>query len=140
MSFRSKIAKINSLLAGETVSYSATWKANQESLIGVVPVGYADGYHRILSNQGEALVGGQKVKVVGRVCMDYVMVDLTELSASPAWAGRSLLDQEITFFGTDRNGVELPAFAVAEKAQTAAWEVLTSISQRVPRIYRSELA
>lgn len=130
MSLRSTVKKLNSLLPGQSVSYGATWRATKDSLIGVVPIGYADGIHRILSNVGSALVLGKRVPIAGRVCMDYVMLDLTELKSSS-----SLQDAEVTFFGSDSKGTILPAFDVAEKAQTVPWNILTSISERVPRIY-----
>lgn len=132
MSLRSRVMKINRLSAGETVSYGATWKARQESLVGVVPIGYGDGYHRILSNVGVVLVEGERVPVIGRVCMDYLMVDLTALK------GRDLLNKEVVFFGQDSEGRILSAAEVADKAQTAPWEVLTSISARVPRHFTEE--
>lgn len=131
MSLRSKIAKLNSLLPGQSVSYGATWTAKEPSLIGVVPVGYADGVHRLLSNIGVALVEGQRVPFAGRVCMDYVMLDLTKLKV------KNLLNAEVTFFGHDSKGNLLSAFEVAELAQTAPWEIFTSVSSRVPRRFIS---
>lgn len=127
MSLRSKIAKLNSMSPGQSVSYGATWTAQEASIIGVVPIGYADGVHRILSNVGKALVKGQLVPIAGRVCMDYVMLDLTQLK------DQNLLDAEVTFFGADSNGKEYSAHEVATLAQTAPWEIFTSISSRVPR-------
>lgn len=129
MSLRSKIAKLNSLSAGQSVSYGATWTAKKSSVIGVVPIGYADGVHRILSNVGQALVGGKLVPIVGRVCMDYVMLDLSQLK------DQNLMGAEVTFFGVDSAGQEYSAEKVAELAQTAPWEIFTSISARVPRQY-----
>ncbi|MGZ3774559.1 MAG: alanine racemase, partial [Bdellovibrio sp.] len=79
MSLRSHVATYRSVRVGETVSYGGTWKAPRESVVGVVPIGYADGYHRILSNQSKVLFAGQKVSVIGSVCMDYLMIDVTDV-------------------------------------------------------------
>lgn len=130
MNLRSNITKINSLRPGESVSYGATWKAEHPAKIAVLPIGYADGVHRILSNVGKVLVAGRRAPIVGRVCMDYVMIDVTEFESADRLVGES-----VTLFGSDQNGNILSAFEVAQMAQTAAWEILTSVSSRVPRHY-----
>ncbi|PWU16358.1 MAG: alanine racemase [Bdellovibrio sp.] len=134
MSFRSRICKLNSLSPGESVSYSSTWKAQRKSLIGVVPLGYADGIHRVSSNVGFMMVEGEKVPIVGNVCMDYVMVDLTDMKHK----GDHLLDAEVTVFGYDSQGREFSVAEVAAASQTSPYEILTSVSARVPRIFQSE--
>jgi alanine racemase len=89
-------------------------------------VGYADGYVRHLSNRGEVLVGGKRMPVAGRVCMDLTMIDLTELaSARPG--------DEVTLWGPG-----LPVEEVAERAGTISYELLCAVSPRVPRIYLGE--
>lgn len=133
MSLRSHIVRFHRLQKGETVSYGGTWASPRESIIGVIPIGYADGYHRVLSNKAEALVKGQRVPLIGTVCMDYVMVDVTGL----------VTDQEVNFnreveatlFGYDSSGNLLKASELSTKAQTIPWEILTSIGERVPRVY-----
>jgi alanine racemase len=136
MSLRSEIVRTHLLKAGESVSYGATWTAKQDSVVGVIPIGYADGYHRSLSNRGQALVLGQRVPVVGNVCMDYVMLDLTSLGKNHS--ADSLLHQSVTLLGEDEQGQLLSADELAQTAQTISWEILTSVGERVPRVIESE--
>lgn len=136
MSVRTKTTKYLEVKAGETVSYSATWQAPSDSVVAVVPMGYADGYHRILSNKGEVLFRGQKAAVVGIVCMDYFMINVTPFLKSETVD--SLKNEEVTLFGYDSSGNLLEAASVAKKAGTVAWEVLTSVSGRVPRKFLHE--
>lgn len=133
MSLRSHIVRYHHLAAGESVSYGGTWKASTASIVGVVPMGYADGYHRRLSNHGELLFRGRKVPVIGNVCMDYLMVDLTKALAQQN--SENLGEEEVTLFGYDSQGHLLDASEVAVKAQTIPWEILTSVGERVPREY-----
>lgn len=133
MSLRSHIVRFHRLQKGEIVSYGATWTAARESVIGVIPIGYADGYHRLLSNKAEVLVKGQRVPLIGTVCMDYIMVDVTGVVS----------DQEVNFnreveatlFGYDSLGNLLLASELSAKSQTIPWEILTSIGERVPRVF-----
>ncbi len=134
MSLKSVINNVRKIKIGEAVSYGGRWVAGRESLIGVVPIGYADGVHRSLSNCGYFLVDGSRVPIVGSVCMDFVMLDLTDLSEMK---NKSEWDnQEVTVFGFDDEGRLLPAEDTARYANTITWEVLTSISSRVPRHYK----
>ncbi|MGZ3769675.1 MAG: alanine racemase [Bdellovibrio sp.] len=133
MSLRSHVITYRYVKAGETVSYGGTWKAQQDSIIAVVAIGYADGYHRILSNQSKVLFAGQKVSVVGVVCMDYLMLDVTAVVKD-----RDLddfKDQEVTLFGYSPEGTFLSAEELAQGAKSITWEILTSVGERVPRVY-----
>ncbi|MDG0815604.1 alanine racemase [Bdellovibrio svalbardensis] len=133
MSLKSVVNTFRHLKAGETVSYGGTWKAKQDSVIAVVPIGYADGYHRILSNQSHALFNGVRVPLVGNICMDYLMLDVTE-----AVRGKDLVqykDQEVVLFGQDSFGNFLSPEELAGKAKSITWEMLTSVGERVPRVY-----
>lgn len=133
MSLKSHVGVYRHVKSGETVSYSGTWKATQDSVIAVVPIGYADGYHRILSNQALVLFAGRRVPVVGNICMDYLMLDVTSVVQ-----GQDLTkfkDQEVTFFGYDTAGNFLSAEELAKKAHSITWEMLTSVGERVPRVY-----
>ena len=130
MQFKSKIVAVHRVKSGEVVSYGGVWQANRESTIGIVPAGYADGVARSLSNRGEVLVAGARVPLIGNVCMDYIMVDLTELKHQPD----NLLNAEVVFFG--HQGEEyLSVEKVAEAAGRVSYEILTGISERVPRVY-----
>lgn len=138
MSLKSHVATYRHLRIGETVSYGGTWKAQRESVIAVVPIGYADGYHRILSNQSSVLFAGQRVPLVGNICMDYLMLDVTDVVQ-----GRDLKqfkDQEVTLFGHGSDGTFLSPEELAVQARTITWEMLTSVGERVPRVYTGAAA
>lgn len=149
LSLRSHIVRLHELQAGDSVSYSATWRAKVPSTIAVLPVGYADGVHRLLSNRGEVLVRGERVPIVGNVCMDFLMIDVTRLvsaakqqvgSASFRSRPASVLEGEVvTLLGWDPSGAFLGAQEVAGWANTISWEVLTSISERVPRMMDADV-
>lgn len=132
MTLKSQIAVIRKLAVNEGVSYNHTWKAKKDSRIAVVPIGYADGYHRSLSNKGVALYHGKKVPVIGNVCMDYLMLDISEAPESE--------DSEIILFGQNDKNQFLSAQDLATAGQTITWEILTSVSERVPRIYKGKWA
>lgn len=138
MTLKSVASTFRELEAGEVVSYGGTWKAPKKSVVAVVPIGYADGYHRILSNRADVLFLGQRVPVVGTICMDFLMVDVSKVVQ-----GKNLKDfseQEIILFGHSSEGVDLSAEELAQKAQTITWEILTSVGERVPRVYTGEWA
>ncbi|HOK93682.1 MAG TPA: alanine racemase, partial [Spirochaetota bacterium] len=126
LSLKSKIVHLKKVSPGFKISYGCTFVAKRESLIATVPVGYADGYPRALSSIGEMLVRGKRVPVVGRVCMDLLMLDVTEVSDV------SLYD-EVVILGK-QGKEEITADEIATKCNTISYEILTSISARVPRI------
>jgi Alr-MurF fusion protein len=124
---KTKIAQIKKLQAGETVGYSRKGLLLRESLIGTICIGYADGIHRSLSNgKGKMYVNGVLCPIVGNVCMDMCMLDVTNVP------GVQEGDEVIVF------GPELPITRVAEMAGTIAYEIMTSISTRVKRVYWQE--
>lgn len=133
MSLKSHVATYRHLNIGETVSYGGTWTAKQESVIAVVPIGYADGYHRILSNQSSVVFAGKRVPLVGNICMDYLMLDVTEVVRGKDL--RDFKDQEVTLFGFGSDGSFLSPEELAVQAKSITWEMLTSVGERVPRIY-----
>jgi alanine racemase len=131
MSFRSAIAYLKQLPAGCGVSYGLHFQTKRPTIIAAVPVGYADGYNRLLSNVGTALVRGQRVSVAGTVCMDWTLFDVTDVGAVAA-------GDVVTLLGCD--GQEcFCADDWAAKAGTISYEVFCQISKRVPRYY-SDLA
>jgi alanine racemase len=134
MSFRSSIHLQRLIQENETVSYGATWKAKKPSHIGVIPAGYADGIKRHLSNTGEVILAGKRLPIVGIVCMDFFMVDLTSLVESTG--KENWLHEEVLLFGEDTLGNQISANEWAEKTQSISWEILTSVSERVPRHYK----
>lgn len=134
MSLKSVVNNIRHIGVGETVSYGATWKAQKPSRIAVVPIGYADGVHRILSNKSEALFAGKRVPIVGRICMDFLMLDVTEIVSADDTA--RWIEEEIVLFGFDEQNNLLSAREMAKNADTIVWETLTSVGERVPRHFK----
>jgi alanine racemase len=125
-SLKTSIVQIKSVLPNETVGYGRTFTSNQVMKIAVLPIGYADGFRRSLSNgKGKVFINGKACPVVGRVCMDVTMVDITGV---PAQEG----DEAIVFNG-DHSILEY-----AQACDTIAYEVLTGIPQRVKRIIVNE--
>ncbi|MEE8575442.1 MAG: alanine racemase [Thermodesulfobacteriota bacterium] len=127
MELKSAVTHIKKLSVGDSVGYGRTFTAERESKVGIVPIGYADGYLRSLSNCGEMLVGGERVKVVGVVSMDTTVVDLTGISDVSA-------GDEVMIIGRQGSG-EITAAEVAEKAGTISYEILCRLGSRVPKIY-----
>jgi alanine racemase len=121
------ITRLKELPAGHAVGYGATFHTARSSRIATIPVGYADGYDRLFSNRGIALVRGQRVPVIGRVSMDLVTLDVTDLADVA-------VGDEVVLLG--RQGAdELSAEELAAKLGTISYEVLCNVSARVPRVY-----
>ena len=120
-------AQIQALPAGTPVSYGCTYTAAKDSVIATVMAGYADGVPRALSGCGEVIIRGRKAPIVGRVCMDQFMVDVTHISGVQP-------GDVVTIFGADGDAV-ITADEVAEKAQTIHYELICAIASRVPRVY-----
>jgi alanine racemase len=127
VSIRARIVEIRTVRDGETVSYDATWTAQGERRIATVPVGYADGYRRGLSNCAEALIGGRRVPVAGRVTMDMTMLDVTGTTAT--------LGDLVTLLGKDGEDV-ITVSELAARSDVSAYEILTGLRLRLPRQYR----
>lgn len=127
MRWVAKISHVKTLPAGREISYGGTFVTEKETVIATVPVGYADGYPRCLSNIGEVLVGGRRAPIIGRICMDQFMIDVTDIPGVE-------LGSEVTLVG--RDGEEyLSMEEVSEKAYSFNYELPCRISRRVPRIY-----
>ncbi len=123
---RTIISQIKQIDIGETVGYNQAWKATRKTTVATLPVGYADGLNRRLSNErGHVWIHGQLVPFIGNVCMDMCMVDITGVPANEG-------DPVIVF------GKELPVQKMAEALQTIPYEILTGISRRVKRVYFEE--
>ena len=126
MSLFSRVFLIRDVPRGATVSYSQTWRAERDSRVALIEAGYADGIMRLLSNRGSWLINGVEVPIVGTVCMDCCLVDVSELPDVR-------IGDEALFIG-EYKGQSLSAAAQAEKAETIDYELFTGISARVPRI------
>lgn len=125
MKWVSEITYIKSVLPGETIGYARTYTANTERRIATVCVGYGDGYHRSLSNRGSVLVRGRRAPIVGNVCMDQLMIDVTDIPDA-------LEGDEVVLLGTQDNG-RISAYELAEWAGTIPYEVILSATDRVER-------
>lgn len=130
MTLRSHLSEIRFVSKGGGVSYSHTWIAQKDSVIGIVPIGYADGVHRNLSNKGLVSVHGQLVPIIGSICMDYLMIDLTAVMNLKIEKN----DSVVLFGYTEQLGYLQTANSYADILGTIPWEVLTSMSIRVPRV------
>jgi alanine racemase len=132
MRVRTEIVSLRDLAAGDPVGYGGTWKASRPSRIATVPMGYADGLSRQLSNRGHVLVRGKRAPIVGAVSMDMAMIDVTDIGGASTRDEVVVLGAQDGPLGRDAIGAE----EIAGHAGTIPWEVMTSISRRVPRFYR----
>ncbi len=125
-SLRTCISQVKKISAGESVGYNRSWFATEESTIAVIPIGYADGLSRVLGNgKGVMKIKGELRPIVGDVCMDMCMIDVTGLDVKEG--------DDVVVFGGD-----LPITDLAERLGTIPYEVLTNISRRVKRVYYQE--
>ena len=134
LSFKARVAFVKDVAAGRTVSYGQTFTAEKPMRIATVTAGYADGFSRHLSNKAEVLIGGKRCPVIGRVTMDQIMVDVTQLPHVQC-------GDEVVFIG-QQGDVQITASDVARWEDTIPWEVLCGITKtaRVPRVYRGAAA
>ena len=129
MNLRSEVVLLHHLKAKEGVSYNSTWRAKRASTVAVVPIGYADGIPRLIGNRASALVREQRVPLVGTVCMDYIMLDVSKLEKA---AGGIKPGEPVTLWGGQGKAL-ITADEVAGYAETIAYELFTSVGARVPR-------
>jgi alanine racemase len=131
LSWKSRLCFIKELPPGFGISYGHTFRTQRPTIVGTVSVGYGDGYSRLLSNRGQMLVAGRRVPIIGRVCMDQTMVDLTELVASGI---EPEVGDEVVLLG--RQGKEeITASELAAKMNTISYEVTCLVGRRVRRYY-----
>ncbi len=129
MRFVSQVAQLKDIPSGEGVSYGHRFVTSRPSKVAAVPVGYADGYNRLLTNRGEVLIRGRRVPVVGTVCMDWILADVTNLPDVQ-------VGDQVTLLGRDENEI-ITAEEWADKVGSITYEVFCNISKRVPRVDRS---
>ncbi len=125
MELRSHIAFVKTIKKGDTVSYGRTFTAEKDMKIATIPVGYADGYPRLLSNKGRVIINGNYAPITGRVCMDQFMVDVSHIDEAQAGDEVILIGQE--------DGLCVSADEIAKLTGTINYEVTCNISKRVPR-------
>ncbi len=123
MTLKTRIVQIKGVMPGDTVSYGRIWTADKPTKVAVLSIGYADGLSRLLSGKAEFLLRGQRIKQIGRICMDMCMADISNIPDAE-------VGDEVTVFGE-----ELPIEEHAEKIGTISYEMLCGVSVRVPRIY-----
>lgn len=127
LQWRTTIGSLGYVPAGETVGYGATWHATRPSRIAVLPVGYYDGYDRRFSNNGVVLIQGKRAPIIGRVCMNMCMVDVTDIP-------ECVLGDTVTLIGTD-GAASIWADELAEMINTIPYELLTRIHPEIPRTW-----
>lgn len=127
MSLKSFITYIKTIEPGTAVSYGGTFVADRKMRVATIPVGYADGYIRSLSNKASVLIRGKRARILGRICMDQFMVDVTEIPEARE-------DDTVTLVGRDGED-EITIEELAELGGGFHYEIICGISKRVPRVY-----
>jgi alanine racemase len=127
MTLKSKIIHLKKVPPGFNISYGITYQTKAHTTIATIPVGYADGFNRLLSSRGYMLVDGQRVPIVGRVCMDLTMLDVGAISGVA-------LEDEVVIFG-EQGDEAITADDIAASIGTINYEVVSTITSRVPRVY-----
>ena len=128
MSLKTKVIQVKEMQAGDSVGYGRTFIADKPTRIATLPIGYADGFNRLLScGKGEVLIKGIRVPVAGRICMDHCMIDVSKVE-------NINVGDEVVLFGPQKNEM-VSIDEIAKKLNKINYEVITSISKRVPRVY-----
>ncbi len=130
MSFKTRVIHIKEMDTGDVVGYGRGYSIIKPTRVATLPLGYDDGYNRLLSNQGEVLIRGKKVFVIGRVCMDQCFVDVTNIKDVS-------VGDEVVLYGSQEQET-IPIESIAKQLNTIPYEVTCSISKRVPRIYTNK--
>lgn len=127
LAWKSVVSMVKTVMPGDTIGYGRSYVVERPLTIATIPTGYADGYSRLLSNKGWVIINGKKAPIVGRVCMDQMMVDITDISDVQ-------LGSEVTLIGIDENET-ITADDLAHVYGTIGYEIVCGISKRVPRVY-----
>jgi len=127
LSLFTQIAHLKKVPKGETLGYSRTFKTSRDSLIATIPIGYEDGLPRVLSNKGRVLINGLFAPIVGRISMDWTIVDVTDIP-------NVKLEDEVVIIG-DKNGLRITTEELAQKSGTISYEITCGINRRVAREY-----
>jgi alanine racemase len=128
LTLKTHIHFLKSVPPGTKIGYGGTFVTERDSLIATLPIGYADGYSRHLSNRGEVVIRGKRAPVVGRICMDFIMVDVTDIP-------KVSLGDEVILMGK-QGRQQITVEEIAEKINSISYEVLCLIGKRVPRVYK----
>jgi alanine racemase len=127
MTLKSRVCRLRWLPEGSSISYGRIYQTTRPTLVAFVPIGYADGLRRALSNRGSLLIRGQRVPLVGRICMDGCMADVTAIEGVQEGDEAVLLGHQ--------GQAEITADEIAESLATISYEVVTTVGPRVPRVY-----
>ncbi len=127
MALHTQVSFIKEIEAGEKISYGGAYTAQKTMRVATLPIGYADGYNRLLTNTGEVLIAGRRARILGRVCMDQIIVDITDIK------GVKLHDNAVCF--GIQNGQMITIEEYAQQCGTINYEIMCGISSRVPRLY-----
>ena len=127
MSLKTRIIQLKKVSAGFNVSYGITYQTKNATTIATVPMGYADGLNRLLSSRGQMIVHGQKVPIIGRVCMDLTMLDVGKISDVG-------MEDEVVIFGRQGND-SITADDLASELNTINYEIVSTVMARIPRVY-----
>ena len=127
LTYKAIVAQVKTIESGSCVSYGCTFTCHRTTTIALLPIGYADGLNRLLSNKGEVLIRGYRAPIIGRVCMNLCMVDVTDIPGVKP-------DDEAVIIGT-QDSQTISAEEVADKLGTINYEVLTSLPMHIPRFY-----
>lgn len=130
MSLHTEISMLKNVPAGETLGYGRTFRTERDSIIGTIPIGYHDGFSRSLSNNGQVIVNGQFALIVGRISMDWTIIDVTEI-------GDVKIGDRVTLIGS-QDALSITAEEIAEILGTISYEVTCGIDRRVRRIYKKQ--
>jgi len=125
MCLKTKIAQIKNLNAGSSISYGLNFTVQRNSKIAILPIGYADGYSRTLSNQSHVIINNKKAPIVGNICMDQCIIDVTDIDINR--------EDDVILFGGNDNGITIDS--IAKLLQTINYEVVCMVKKRVPRVY-----
>ena len=127
MELETHVVYVKNIKKGDTVSYGRTYTADKDMRIATIPVGYADGYPRLVSNKGRVIINGKYAPIVGRVCMDQFMVDVTDIDVKVG---------DIVILIGHQGECSITADELAKHAQTINYEIVCAVSKRVPRVMR----
>ncbi len=127
MQWKSKIILVKTIAKGQPISYSGSFTTQQRTLVATLPIGYADGLHRSLSNKIDVLIRGQRAPQIGNICMDMTLIDVTDIKGVEA-------GDETVLFGK-QGGQVISVEEMAAKGKTIPYEILCNVGKRVPRVY-----
>lgn len=125
--WKARVGRVQKLPAGRLIGYNGTFELQKETMVATVPVGYADGYNRLLSNRGYVICRGKKLPIIGKVCMDQFMIDVSQLPDLK-------VGDEVILLG-ENQGVSITVTEMANMLKTIEHEVVCGIAPRVPKFY-----